>query len=323
MLIDDVKIRVSAGHGGHGRVSFQKIKMALGPTGASGGRGGDVCFLGVSDIGALNQFRHNKDFTAKGGGEGGAQFRDGANAPDLVLSVPTGTVIHNEETGVSRELVKVGERLVVARGGRGGRGNFHFRSPVNTSPKESEEGKPGESYNLHLELRLIADVGFVGLPNVGKSSLLNALTRASAKVANYPFTTLEPNLGAYFDLIIADIPGLIEGASAGKGLGVKFLRHVRRTKVLFHLVSAESDDPVRDWLTVRTELGAYDSSMLEKKEYLFLSKCDMVTAKEKEAKLSALRKVHDRVIPISVLEESWLGQVKEMLGNLLEEKTVK
>ncbi len=322
MLVDDVKIRVGAGHGGNGRVSFQKIKMALGPTGATGGRGGDVVFVGVSDIGALNKFRHNKDFFAKNGGEGGAQFRDGANAEDLVLPVPTGTVIHNEETGVDRELVLVGERLVVAKGGRGGRGNFHFRSPVNTSPQESEDGKPGETYTLHLELRLIADVGFIGLPNVGKSSLLNTLTRASAKVANYPFTTLEPNLGTYFDLVIADIPGLIEGASQGRGLGVKFLRHVRRTKVLFHLVSAESSDPVHDWQTVRTELGAYDSSLLEKREYLFLSKCDMVTAKDKEQKLAALRKVHNRVMPLSVLEDSWLGQVKEVLDNLLLEKRV-
>ena len=323
MLIDDVKIRVGAGHGGNGRVSFQKIKMALGPTGASGGRGGDVCFVGVSDIGALSKFRHNKDFFAKNGGEGGAQFRDGANAEDLVLAVPTGTVIHNEETGVDREIVQVGERLVVAKGGRGGRGNFHFRSPINTSPKESEEGKLGEIYTLQLELRLIADVGLVGLPNVGKSSLLNTLTRASAKVANYPFTTLEPNLGTYFDLVIADIPGLIEGASAGKGLGVKFLRHVRRTKVLFHLVSAESADPVHDWQTVRTELGKYDSALLDKQEYLILSKCDMLSAKESEKKLKELRKVHNKVLSLSVIDESLIGGLKDVLGDLLEEKRVK
>ena len=240
-----------------------------------------------------------------------------------MLAVPTGTVIHNEETGVDREIVQVGERLVVAKGGRGGRGNFHFRSPINTSPKESEEGKLGEIYTLQLELRLIADVGLVGLPNVGKSSLLNTLTRASAKVANYPFTTLEPNLGTYFDLVIADIPGLIEGASAGKGLGVKFLRHVRRTKVLFHLVSAESADPVHDWQTVRTELGKYDSALLDKQEYLILSKCDMLSAKESEKKLKELRKVHNKVLSLSVIDESLIGGLKDVLGDLLEEKRVK
>ena len=320
MLVDDVTIRVKAGLGGNGRVSFQKIKMALGPTGAAGGRGGDVCFVGVSDIGALNQFCRNKDFFARNGGEGGNQFRDGANADDLVLQVPTGTVIHNEETGVDREIIRIGERLVIAKGGRGGHGNFHFRSPTNTSPKESEEGRQGEAYTLHLELQLIADVGLIGFPNVGKSSLLNTLTRASAKVANYPFTTLEPNLGTYFDLVIADIPGLIEGASSGRGLGVKFLRHVKRTKVLFHLVSAESDDPVRDWKIVRTELGKYDESLLGKREYVFLSKCDLVREIDKDRMLGELRKVHGGVTSLSVLDSSWLGQIKEVLNKLLEQK---
>jgi len=323
MLIDDVTIKVKAGSGGKGRVSFQKIKMALGPTGASGGRGADICLVGMSDIGALNQFRHKKDFYAENGGEGGSQFRDGANADDMLLRVPTGTVVHNIETGVDREIIKVGERLVVARGGRGGRGNFHFRSPTNTSPKESEDGKLGELYTLHLELRLIADIGLIGLPNVGKSALLNTLTRASAKVANYPFTTLEPNLGTYFDLVIADIPGLIEGASLGKGLGVKFLRHIRRTKVLFHLVSAESPNPVKDWQVVRSELGNYDKALLDKQEYVFLSKCDLVSSKETESKLKELRETGVIATPLSVLNDSCLGKIKEVLSRLLDERRLR
>ena len=176
------------------------------------------------------------------------------------------------------KLLKSDSAKLIAKGGKGGKGNWFFRSSINTSPKQFEEGKPGEYFELRLELKMIADVGFIGLPNVGKSSLLNELTKANAKVANYPFTTLEPNLGVYYDLILADIPGLIEGASTGKGLGIKFLRHIERTKVLFHFVSADSADPIKDYKTVRTELEAYNKLLLEKPEYIFLSKSDVVTS---------------------------------------------
>src|SRR3989344_5869673 len=224
--------------------------MSLGPTGTRGGNGGSIYFEGVSDLGALGQFRFKKKLEAENGAPGRGQFRDGEAGEDLILKVPVGTVIHNLTTEKDTEITKTRERVLVAKGGFGGKGNFHFRSSTNTTPKQFQPGLPGERFDFRLELKLIADVGLVGLPNAGKSALLNELTMAKAKVANYPFTTLEPNLGVYYDLILADIPGLIEGASAGKGLGIKFLRHIERTKILFHLVSAESENPLKDYYAV-------------------------------------------------------------------------
>src|SRR3989339_898660 len=242
MLIDDITIKISAGKGGNGVVAFNKSKMAIGPVGGNGGNGGSVYVEGVSDLSALNQFRFKKDVKAKDGEDGRGQFVDGKGGSDIVLKAPIGTVIHNLTIGAQQEILKIGEKILVAKGGRGGKGNFLFRSSTNTTPKEFEFGHEGQGFTLNFELKLIADVGFVGLPNAGKSSMLNELTNAKSKVANYPFTTLEPNLGAYYELILADIPGIIEGSSSGRGLGIKFLRHVERTKILFHLISAESED---------------------------------------------------------------------------------
>lgn len=320
MLIDDVTIKVKAGHGGRGAVAFQKIKNAHGPTGASGGNGGSVYVQGVSDLGVLNQYRFKKDVSAQNGMYGRSQFRDGETGADVIMQVPVGTVIHNLDTGADQEVVKIGEMICVAGGGRGGRGNFHFRSPTNTTPKEFEEGKPGQEFLLRLELKLIADVGFIGFPNAGKSSLLNELTRANAKVANYPFTTLEPNLGAFYDLILADIPGLIEGAAEGKGLGIKFLRHVERTKVLFHLVSAEAENAVKEYEATRTELGKYNPEMLKKPEYVFLSKTDMVPPADVKKKLAELKKKNKNAIAISVLDDKSLEDVKKILQKIEKEK---
>ena len=320
MLIDDVTIAVHAGDGGKGKVAFNKNMLSLGPTGATGGNGGNVIFEGVSDLSALNAFRFKKDIRAENGEDGKAQFNDGHTGKDLVLKIPVGTVIHNLDSGTDSEIVKIGERLVIVKGGRGGKGNFHFRSSTNTSPKQSQPGLPGESAKVRLELKLIADIGFIGLPNAGKSSLLNELTRASAKVANYPFTTLEPNLGAYYDLILADIPGLIEGASDGKGLGIRFLRHVERTNTLFHLVSAESDDPVRDYTVIRKELGAYNKTMLGKTEYLFLTKRDTVSDEECAKKLKLLKKKNPRVMAISVLDDASIKEVKKIVNAVADEK---
>ena len=326
MLVDDVTIKVKGGDGGRGAVAFQGIKMALGPTGGSGGHGGSVYLVGVSDISALKQFRFQKDVIAKDGENGRKQFVDGERGGELRVPVPVGTVVQNIDTNTTREIVKVGEELLVAKGGRGGKGNFHFRSSTNTTPKEFQPGLPGEIFNLRLELRLIADVGLVGLPNAGKSSLLNTLTRASAKVANYPFTTLEPNLGAYFDLLIADIPGIIEGASEGKGLGVKFLRHVSRTRVLFHLISLESEDVLADYKTIRNELETYDPIFKEKKEFVILTKTDMVTpvaVKTAITKLKAIsKKIEAPPIAISVIDDKSLEAVKKILNELVKEKHV-
>ncbi|MCX6760022.1 MAG: GTPase ObgE [Candidatus Nealsonbacteria bacterium] len=320
MLIDDVVIKVKAGDGGKGAVAFNKNMMALGPAGATGGKGGDVCVRGVSDLSVLNKFRFKKEAFALNGQDGRTQFHDGKDAEDLVLSVPVGTVITNLKTKESFEITKIGELVTIAEGGKGGRGNFHFRSATNTSPMQSERGKIVEPFEARLELKMIADVGFIGLPNVGKTSLLNELTNAKSKVANYPFTTLEPNLGAYYELILADIPGLIEGASKGKGLGFKFLKHIERTNILFHFISAESADPVLDYKTVRNELGEYNKLLLDKKEYIFITKKDMVSFDVVSKIKSKLKK---DAIPISIFDSDSIGVVKKIFNGLISEKNIK
>lgn len=320
MLIDDVTIKAEAGNGGRGAVAFNKNLLALGPAGGSGGRGGSIYAEGISDLGTLSQFRYEKDVKAENGGYGRPQFRDGTDGKDRILKIPVGTAIHNVATGATEEIMHIGERILLARGGRGGRGNFHFRSSTNTTPREFEQGTSGERFVLRFELKLIADVGLIGLPNAGKSSLLNELTKASAKVANYPFTTLEPNLGAYYGLILADIPGLIEGASRGKGLGIKFLRHVERTKILFHLVAADSASPVKEYRVVRNELKKYSKELARKSEYVFLSKSDTVTPAELKKKITALKKIVKNVLPLSIHDWDSVEKVKKILARIEEEK---
>ncbi|HCP08932.1 MAG TPA: GTPase ObgE [Candidatus Moranbacteria bacterium] len=291
MLTDEVKIKIFAGKGGNGMVAFSRTKMTLGPTGGRGGDGGSVYFEGVSDLTALNKYRHKKEYYAEDGKQGKSDKSTGHAGPELILSVPIGSVLHNLETGENIDITKVGQRVLVANGGVGGRGNMYFRSPINTSPEEAEEGKPGEEFSFFIELRLIADIGLVGLPNAGKSSLLNELTKAQAKVANYSFTTLEPNLGVLEDLIIADIPGLIEGASLGKGLGIKFLKHVKRTKLLIHCISSESEDMKHDWEVIRKELETYAEEFKTKKEMILLTKTDLLTPAELKKKLAEIKKL--------------------------------
>lgn len=320
MLIDDVTIRLEAGSGGNGAVAFNKTRLNLGPVGGDGGRGGNIYFEGVSNIDALQFYAAKKEIKAKSGENGRGQFVDGTAGPDLVLSVPVGTVIRNMETGFEKHITKVGERVLAAGGGRGGRGNYKFRSSTNTTPKEAEEGTRGDIVDYQLELRLIADVGFVGLPNVGKSSLLNELTNAKSKVANYQFTTLEPHLGAYYGLVLADIPGLIEGASEGKGLGIKFLRHIARTRTLFHFVAADSDDVIADYKTVRAELAAYDEELAEKTEYVFLSKSDAVSSDELKAKIALFKKKKIHAEPLSLLEPESISKVQKILNRIQAEK---
>lgn len=321
MLIDEITFKLSAGKGGRGAVAFNKIRMHLGPVGGDGGRGGSVYFEGVHDIGALGLYASRKEVQAEDGKDGRGQFVDGRDGKDLVLKIPTGTRITNLDTGFVQEMLAEGQRILAAGGGDGGRGNFKFRSSTNTSPREFEEGLSGDSATYQLELLLIADVGLVGLPNAGKSSLLNALTRAKSKVANYAFTTLEPHLGSYYGLIIADIPGIIEGASEGKGLGFKFLRHIERTKAIFHLISAESDDPVGDWRTVRRELEAYSHGLAAKNERVFLSKSDMVEPSELKEKQSALAAAGVEATPISVIDDTHMKRVADVLTKMQKETT--
>ena len=320
MLIDDIKIEVAAGHGGKGCVAFNKNLMSLGPAGGSGGKGGSVIFVGVSDLNALGQFRFRKQVNAQNGHEGKGQFCDGPDAKDEMIKIPVGTVIHNLTTGEDSEITKVGQEILIAKGGRGGRGNFQFRGSKNTTPKEFEQGKPGQECELRLELKMIADIGFVGLPNLGKSSLLNELTNANVKVANYQFTTLEPNLGVYYGLILADIPGLIEGASDGKGLGIKFLKHVERTKIMFHFLAADSEDIVADYKTIRSELEAFNPALLEKPEYILVSRSDMVDEKELKKILTKAKKINKNAAPISIHNWDQIQKVKEILNKMDEEK---
>ena len=320
MLIDDVTIKINAGRGGKGAVAFNKNLMSLGPVGGTGGKGGDVYGEGVSDLMALRQFRFKKEFSADNGQDGRGQFRDGHNGYDIVLKLPVGTVAHNLASHSEINIEKIGEKVLLAKGGIGGKGNFQFRSSRNTSPKYAQPGMPGESFALRLELKFIADVGFIGLPNVGKSSLLNKLTSARSKVANYPFTTLEPNLGAYYELILADIPGLIEGSSSGRGLGIKFLRHIERTRVLFHLISSESLAPSKDYKIIRKELGAHNKALLKKPERLFLTKSDLSEPKEINKKLSTLKKIDSRAIAISVNDAESIKKVEKILNSVKAEK---
>jgi GTP-binding protein len=316
MLVDDVTVTLKAGDGGKGAVAFQKVRLMQGPTGGDGGRGANVYFEGVADINALAFYASKRNIIGENGYNGRGQFVDGRSGHDLFMRVPVGTVVTNLETGYKREITEVGEKILAAGGGKGGRGNFKFRSSTNTTPTESEEGKQGDTATYRMELRLIADVGLVGLPNAGKSSLLNALTAAKSRVANYAFTTLEPNLGSHYGVIIADIPGLIEGASQGKGLGDKFLRHIERTKTLFHLVSAESDDVVRDYRTIRTELEAYGAELGKKAEHVFLTKVDAVSDAARDSQLAALKKAGIIAVPISILDDESLLRIKELLNAL-------
>lgn len=334
MLIDEVKIFLKAGKGGTGRVAFDTSKGGRGPTGGSGGRGGDVYFEGVTDMGALRQYRHQKKFAAEDGHNGRDKHIDGRGGEDLVLKVPVGTVIKNLDNQKSYEVLRTGEKIMVMRGGRGGRGNFHFRGPTNTSPKQFETGRAGEEGNMFLELQLIADVGLIGFPNAGKSSLLNELTRAGAKVANFPFTTLEPNLGVFYPsedlvkskpelygkyLILADIPGLIEGASKGRGLGYKFLKHIERTKILMHCIAVDSADILSDYKVVRKELAEYKSELADKKEYVCITKTDLITKKELAAKVKAVKKLNPNVISVSIYDPDSMDAFKLFLTDFISQ----
>jgi len=318
MITDEIKIKVEAGKGGNGVVGFDKNKMAIGPTGGKGGIGGNVYFQGVSNLTALNKFKHQKEYFAENGKDGKNDKSTGRDGVDLFLNIPVGSVVKNLQTNQEFEITDVNQKVLAAKGGIGGRGNFYFRSPVNTSPEESEEGKLGETFEYFIELRLIADIGLIGLPNVGKSSLLNELTKADVKVANYEFTTLEPNLGVMGEVIIADIPGLIEGASIGKGLGIKFLKHIRRTKVLFHCISAESEDVEKNYQIIRKELQAFSPELNEKKEIVFLTKVDAVSPEIVAEKKKVLQKINPQVEAISIHDWDSLEKVRKVIEGVVK-----
>jgi GTPase len=289
MFIDQAKIHVRAGRGGDGVVHFRREKYVPrgGPDGGDGGKGGDVILEVVATLNTLSSFRHQTRYQAEDGANGAKQNMTGRSGADLVISVPPGTIVINDDSQeVFGDLVAPAQRLVVARGGRGGRGNTHFANAVHQAPRIAERGEPSEERNLRLELKLIADIGIVGVPNAGKSTFLAAVSNAKPKIAPYPFTTLEPNLGVTIldeetSLVLADIPGLIEGAHQGVGLGHDFLRHIQRTRVLIHLLDGLAADPLVDLAQINSELALFDPDLAKKPQVVALNKIDLPEVQER------------------------------------------
>jgi len=283
MFIDEAKIYVKSGNGGNGVVHFRREKYIPrgGPDGGDGGRGGDIRIKVSLSLNTLHEFQHQHRFIAQDGKRGAKQNQTGHSAQDLIINVPAGTIIYDENNGeVLADLLDEGQEITLCKGGRGGRGNARFANSRDQAPRIAEKGAPGEERNLRLELRLIADVGIIGVPNAGKSTLLSAVTNAKPKIADYPFTTIEPNLGvANLDdersLVLADIPGLIEGAHSGTGLGFEFLRHIQRTRVLIHLLDGLAENPVLDYAQINTELALFDPDLAEKPQVVAVTKMDI------------------------------------------------
>lgn len=319
-LVDEIKIRARAGKGGNGVVRWLHLKGKefSGPAGGNGGRGGDVIFRAVRDVSALAQYRGRDMFRAENGEHGKSKDMTGKNGSSITIDVPVGSRI-TASSGASFELLHEGEEVVALRGGRGGYGNAHFTSSTNQYPTEWTPGEAGTEDTFLIELSLIADAGFVGLPNAGKSSLLNALTRAGAKIGSYAFTTLEPNLGAYHGYVLADIPGLIEGASIGKGLGHAFLKHIARTRVLIHCVPADSEDPMRDYTVVRAELEKYDPRLSRKAEIVVLTKSDMVSQEVINNITGVFKKAGGAPIAVSILDDESIKRLGDSLSRFLNE----
>ncbi len=335
MFIDEATIYVRSGKGGDGMVHFHREKYVPrgGPDGGDGGRGGDVFLEVAPTLNTLAKFRHKARYIADEGGRGGTNNMSGRGAKDLVIPVPPGTLVYRADTDeLLGDLVEAGQRLLVAKGGRGGRGNQHFARPSRQAPRIAEKGEPAEEKNLRLELKLLADVGIVGMPNAGKSSLLAAVSNAKPKIADYPFTTLEPNLGvADLDLdttlILADIPGLVEGAHMGVGLGDAFLRHIQRTRVLIHLLDGMSEDPLADFSQINSELALFDPRLGEKAQIVVMNKLDMPEAKARWNKVKkALEKRGYEPMAISALTrenlQPLLWKAYEVLKNAPEPEPV-
>lgn len=329
MFIDEVSIFVKAGDGGDGLVAFRREKYIPfgGPSGGDGGNGGDIIFKVDEGLTTLMDFRYNRHFKGERGENGMNKDKHGKNASPLVVSVPPGTSVTNEETGdIIADLVKDGQQALIAKGGRGGRGNMRFTTPRNPAPNIAENGEPGDEFHIKVELKLIADVGLVGFPNVGKSTLLSVVTAAKPKIDNYHFTTLAPNLGVVEtgdqrSFVMADLPGLIEGAHQGIGLGHQFLRHVERTRVIVHVVdmaSTEGRDPYEDFININKELEQYDSKLTEKKQIIAANKMDMPHAEENLQKFkNKLGEVYP-IFPISAITKDGLKEILYKVADTLQ-----
>lgn len=324
MLTDEVTILVKGGMGGNGAVSFKRNAQTAkgGPDGGNGGNGGNVYFQGINDVTALSVFNYKKKITAEDGVKGRKQNLYGRNGKDTIVFLPIGTFVTDLTANENFEIINTQDKILVARGGKGGRGNNEFKSAIEQTPYYAEKGLPGEEKKLLLVLKLIADVGLIGLPNSGKSSLLSVLTRAHPKIGDYPFTTLEPNFGVMLktlspsngeELVIADIPGLIEGASNGKGLGINFLKHIEKTKTLLHCLDIQSEDLKRDYGIVRKELIEYDNKLSEKTEIILLTKSDMLSKGKANKKLSIAKKLNKSAFTVSIYNEGELSNLKNLL----------
>ncbi len=328
MFIDEIQIHVQSGRGGAGIVHFRREKFVPfgGPDGGDGGRGGDVIFVVEPTLNTLSTFRRQHYHKAQNGAKGGGSNQTGKSGEDLVIPVPPGTLVYDDDTGdLLGDLTAGGQRLTVCQGGRGGRGNARFATSTNKAPRIAEKGEPFEERNLRLELKLIADVGLVGVPNAGKSTLLASVTNAKPKIAAYPFTTLQPNLGvAVLDLdtnlILADIPGLIEGAHQGVGLGHEFLRHIQRTRVLVHLLDGTAIDPLLDFAQINTELALFDPDLAEKPQIVAFNKMDLPEVREQWPHIQAeIQARGHEIFSISAVTGDGVRQVLYRARQLLDE----
>lgn len=329
MFVDSVKISVKAGKGGDGIVAFRREKYVSkgGPSGGKGGRGGDIIFVGESGLTTLLDFRFMRHIKAQSGQNGMNKDMFGKDAEDTYVKVPIGTVVYDADTGrILADVTKHGEEYIIAKGGRGGRGNAFFSTPRNPAPDFCEKGFPGEEFNLQMELKVLADVGLVGFPSVGKSTLISVVSEAKPKIASYHFTTIHPNLGVVRvpdgrSFIMADLPGLIEGAHQGAGLGIQFLKHIERTKVIVHIIDmgkVEGREPYEDYLKIRNELESFNKDLLKRPEIVVANKMDVEGAEENLQEFIEKSKITD-VIPLSAVTKSNLNELLYRVADKLEE----
>ena len=320
-FLDQAKIYIKAGNGGSGSASFRREKFVEygGPDGGDGGNGGSIIIESDRNLNTLIDFRYAQHFKAQHGKPGSKKNKTGGNGKDLILKVPTGTQIYEEDNNtLVYDFTKNKEKYLVASGGKGGLGNVRFKSSTNRAPRKKTNGKIGEEFWIWLQLKVIADIGIIGKPNAGKSSLLAALTRAKPKIANYPFTTINPNLGVtYYDgkeITLADIPGLVEGAHRGVGLGDKFLRHIERCKILLHLIDLSEEDLINSYRKIKLELSAYDKNLGKKKEIIFFNKSDLLEKDNIERKMKEFKnKIKIKSEVISVFSNKDIQKVKKLL----------
>jgi len=322
MFVDELKITAKAGDGGNGVVRWrhEKYRPKAGPAGGNGGNGGDLYVRAVKDLNRLAKYTGNNHFEAEAGVQGTNQSQHGRNGEDFFIDIPVGSKVTDTERNRVFEIMEEGEIVKILKGGGGGLGNEHFKSSTNVAPEESTLGRPGEEGSFLIEVSLVVEVGLIGFPNAGKSTLLNSMTNAKSAIGAYPFTTLEPYLGSLYGRTLADIPGLIEGASDGKGLGHKFLKHVSRTRMLLHLISLESADVENDYSTIRNELSTFDKSLSEKQEWIILTKKDLVQQVNIDAAVQMLEKFEKRVFVISENDPESIKKVRDALVQHLDDE---